>query len=1101
MDLLWAMWLQALDYQPPPPPLLLGPSLGPDTTPPLLTLLGDPAPSVPIYSPYVDAGCLAVDARDGVVAVRVAGFPDAANWTSTATRPGQPIQLTYTARDRAGNTASVTRSIKVVDACTAASAQEFTCPTSLQCSVNGNCGAAAAALSSLFGPSGSSGGGGSAGPRSATALAALAALTVPDTTPPVITIQGMGQLFQAPRPGGSMVTGMLTTVMLGSQYADEGATAYDVRTGQPGLRIDLTARIKVTYPVAIDTSAPTDPAKPYLVLYDVSDDATPPNMAQQVRRRVQVVCPTGEVLCPGTDDPNLLSCSFNRICGLGPSASSTSTTASSTALAPPALTLLGPSVMRIRQGAPYLPCSGGQVRGCEQGAVAIRQVHGDTNAEIRLCADKALAAGIAQPLPYQQVGLLYCGLDTAQPGRYPLTFTAGAASQQGPAAAVTRTLVVEQLCEPGESLCSDGLCSADGGSCLRAGSATVQQSSAASNTPPSLAFAAGKATPGCWPAAGPACCCLAGCVWRCVHLPPWCCPAGLAGSTVAVRRGWQYLLCPDGVAPEPDKPCEPGVIASDQEDGQAIESQVLLCPPADCYDSAASCVGHRAFEKDILACGIDTSAADIGSTFSLVFQVYDSGGLSASLARVVVVVSPCATEEFYCDGTCSKVECSTLASLPDASQASPQVTSVVLLPSAATNTTQAANANATVFMEYGRLAPFSLLPCPSSQALGSAAVSCAAVALDSLEGDVSAALQEPMDIRPDARTRCSAASLTAGTCLPGFYVMAYTATNTNATSTATALLNVFVEQRSVTRLNYSFVSPAASAPEAQLLAAQLLTNTSLVNSLVVATQLPAFGLAPAYQPYASPPVQQRVVQAVVQGARAEQASASTWLIALQLELTTASCAPLDLTGTLQQLPGRRLLSSLGLHPDLVPDLFLAAPGDALLAGDPDAEQAHDQPGRGMAAHVLAAVQGSKAAAQELHTQFALLHWLLQPTPGRAALRPDLATSLVDSSAHNQHALKQQPDPEPEAASTAVRSRALLQSNSSSSTSSCGSALTTPAITSSASLPGSLVSASVAAPSCSTAAASTQASAGQEAAAEDSPVPSPLSSCRLLTSGC
>ncbi|GFH09739.1 PKD_channel domain-containing protein [Haematococcus lacustris] len=180
-----------------------------------------------------------------------------------------------------------------------------------------------------------------------------------------------------------MVTGMLTTVMLGSQYADEGATAYDVRTGQPGLRIDLTARIKVTYPVAIDTSAPTDPAKPYLVLYDVSDDATPPNMAQQVRRRVQVVCPTGEVLCPVTDDPNLLSCSFNRICGLGPSASSTSTTASSTALAPPALTLLGPSVMRIRQGAPYLPCSGGQVRGCEQGAVATRQVHGDTNAEIR----------------------------------------------------------------------------------------------------------------------------------------------------------------------------------------------------------------------------------------------------------------------------------------------------------------------------------------------------------------------------------------------------------------------------------------------------------------------------------------------------------------------------------------------------------------------------------------------------------------------------------------------------------------------------------------------------------------------------------------------
>ncbi len=62
-----------------------------------------------------------------------------------------------------------------------------------------------------------------------------------------------------------------------------------------------------------------------------------------------------------------------------------------------------------------------------------------------------------------------------------------------------------------------------------------------------------------------------------------------------------------------------------------VSVQVLLCPPDGCLSSG--CVGHRLFEKDVLACGLDTSTADIGSMFVLTFVVYDSGKHSIPLAH------------------------------------------------------------------------------------------------------------------------------------------------------------------------------------------------------------------------------------------------------------------------------------------------------------------------------------------------------------------------------------------------------------------------------------------------------------------------------------
>jgi hypothetical protein len=226
---------------------------------------------------------------------------------------------------------------------------------------------------------------------------------------------------------------------------------------------------------------------------------------------------------------------------------------------------------------------------------------------------------------------------------------------------------------------------------------------------------------------------------------------------VSVPAGWRYLLCAPGQTPLTQQPCDPGVSASDAQDGVAIQRQVLLCPPADCFGSAQGCVGHRVYEKDVLACGIDTQSADVGTTYTLTFVVYNSSkcacyqhsswvagwpttaaacilcircitvflgpvqslsctltaarslvwcavGLSASLSRVVTVTSPCAASEYFCpdDRTCSQVQCSLRGSLPTNDMAQNDTVSVVLLPIRGMNVSESAGANRTLYLEYGK---------------------------------------------------------------------------------------------------------------------------------------------------------------------------------------------------------------------------------------------------------------------------------------------------------------------------------------------------------------------------------------------------------------
>ena len=79
----------------------------PDTTAPVITVLGDNPLSLPVGALFADPGATALDAVDGHVEVSVDGS------VSTAA-PGS-YTLTYSATDAAGNTATATRTVNVID--------------------------------------------------------------------------------------------------------------------------------------------------------------------------------------------------------------------------------------------------------------------------------------------------------------------------------------------------------------------------------------------------------------------------------------------------------------------------------------------------------------------------------------------------------------------------------------------------------------------------------------------------------------------------------------------------------------------------------------------------------------------------------------------------------------------------------------------------------------------------------------------------------------------------------------------------------------------------------------------------------------------------
>ncbi len=182
-----------------------------------------------------------------------------------------------------------------------------------------------------------------------------------------------------------------------------------------------------------------------------------------------------------------------------------------------------------------------------------------------------------------------------------------------------------------------------------------------------------------------------------------------------------------------------------------------MCPPPNCISTG--CSGHHIWEKDVSSCGIDTSnSTAVGTTFIVSFVVYNSAGLSATTQRSINVISQCPPEKpnLCNDRNCHDISCSTVDSLktiPSLSTPTPQESSTLvisLLPTSVINftaLTRQTQTNQTVFIAYGRPAPFSFSPCSSRKSLTSS-VSCSAIAVQVFSNGTlqDATMQDPVEL-------------------------------------------------------------------------------------------------------------------------------------------------------------------------------------------------------------------------------------------------------------------------------------------------------------------------------------------------------------------
>ncbi|KAG2483921.1 hypothetical protein HYH03_017242 [Edaphochlamys debaryana] len=796
----------------------------PDTEPPQIILAASALMTMEVYDPYVEYGATAVDSRDGALPVTVSA--DAVITTRT-TSPDKPYAVVYTAVDAAGNRATARRLVRVQDSCEAVG--EFRCGATLRCSRLRTCLAGDTEVAPAAPDAGQ--------PFVRRPLDSLA---------PTITLLGDAQPYVTDKG----ISGHIHFLTVGETFTDPGATGTDLipisGTSDETLEVDLSAAIfrRIRAPSgeeasAVSTRLPTSLGAPYLVSYDLMDTAG--NRAKTVFRRVYVTCTEPEYLCPQDDPSDEPSCSVSFICGVpGLAASAAATSGFSTggdggsssssgldsgseadaALVPQfKLSAIAGSADRVHvdAGDAFAPCRGGLTAACDPGFSASLKARGDLNAKVYACAD-----GVKNPLPYELVGLSYCGINTKYPGAFPLKY-----SLKWPSVGelvLTRTLVVRDSCA-GERNCPAGLCSVDGYCADDPSGASAAAVEAAPNTPPVLTLTV----------------------------------TDDLGLDVVVKRGHAYELCRGNQRPTPGRPCEPLGTASDAEDGD-LTSLITLCPDPEIDCAATQCAGDSPATKQPLDCGVDTANAPIGTSFRLRFVVYDTYGASATAERSITVLAPCAANQHYCEDAttasnssasksvsyvCSAVRCEQRAALAAmqaaAAQQAAAITSVsrlFLLPGSHLEDLAAAEADASLFLVYRQPAPVALTPC-ASFAVGSLANgSCAAIANDTVDGDLSPAITAaaaPVCPAGMACGGCSLAALTAGACLPGRYTLTY-AVRSSTGNALSRKLDVYVEQLVSSTVALTLL-PGGSAKDSTSRAAAVGLAASLASNATLRTQL------------------------------------------------------------------------------------------------------------------------------------------------------------------------------------------------------------------------------------------------------------------------
>lgn len=319
-----------------------------DTDPPLLWLIGPPAMTIHINLTFVDPGAAALDSRDANPTIATLGLAefeqslDAAAADPSSLGPANvdgvhgPWVLFYTARDAAGNASpSVTRSLYI----------DTRCPTGATwCAGTRTCGVAVCL------------------PESAAIVLGLSRnmAAAAEYVPPVDTQAPLLRLAELPgdqsAPNETLPAGVSSIVFsrwqIGQEergFVDPGWEAEDSVDGDLSALVSRRGLQQVQ--AAALAGVPTAQDVPLTIEYMVADAAG--NLAVAVRA-VWLVCSENEVPCETMAGEHV--CTVAGICIVHAQAQDVGAVSAESA----ELKLIGPAVVYVAQGTPYVRCGGRQ---------------------------------------------------------------------------------------------------------------------------------------------------------------------------------------------------------------------------------------------------------------------------------------------------------------------------------------------------------------------------------------------------------------------------------------------------------------------------------------------------------------------------------------------------------------------------------------------------------------------------------------------------------------------------------------------------------------------------------------------------------------------
>lgn len=233
---------------------------------------------------------------------------------------------------------------------------------------------------------------------------------------------------------------------------------------------------------------------------------------------------------------------------------------------------------------------------------------------------------------------------------------------------------------------------------------------------------------------------------------------------VAHSPARKFTACGPGQVPTAQRICDTGATATDAADGN-LTSRITVSPASVPLDKAP------------------------GTRMKMVYSVSDYGTprLNAMVERIIEIISPCASQEFFCIGECLKIPCKqadAIASAPNEEELAGRPPTLHLLDASLPDLEskygkpitlpllrgcEAANfANAGIAV-YGNVTTV-LANTHSKQ------VDCGVYALagdGSLVTGVQAAVTQSYCMSSSQCTTCSVSGFEAGLCLPGVYIVEF----------------------------------------------------------------------------------------------------------------------------------------------------------------------------------------------------------------------------------------------------------------------------------------------------------------------------------------